>query len=267
MPDDLKHDISAAPDLTPWLPQLYAELDGCLADLAQTMSAIQEGTYAERATGQRFGLVEVNFPPDSSYFSSKALQRASETCFRAAIASFISFLNKLIATVLLRKEGIRIERDLSAYEEIQEYFNAYLARKISQVASDRALTNPKKLNYFPSLSDFSKRAALSYFALRRSLEHHQGMPQEDIEIHVYRQKLFIDDVETTELPAVCHGGQMVQLRLVTDRKILPMGTRVILSPEDAHAIVFTIRVALAPEVFKVHVESFQNAKAAPPSAS
>jgi hypothetical protein len=266
MRDDQRQNISAAPELTPWLLQLYAELDGCLADLAQTMSAIQDGTYAERATGQRFGLVEVDFPPDSSYLSSKALQRASETCFRAAIASFINFLDKLIATALLRKEGIRIERDLSAYEEIQRYLNAYLTRKISQVASDRALTNPKKLDYFPSLSEFSRRAALSYFTLRRSLEHHQGMPQEDIEIHVYRQKLFIDDVEATELPAVCHGGQVVQLRLVTDRKMLPMGTRVILSPEDAHAIVFTIRVAMAPEVFKVHIESFQDANAAPPTA-
>lgn len=126
MPDNLKQDISAAPDLTPWLRQLYAELDGCLADLAQTMSSIQDGTYAERATGQRFGLVEVTFPPDSSYLSGKALQRASDTCFRAAIASFICFLDKLIATALLRKEGIRIDRNLSTYEEIQDYLNAYL---------------------------------------------------------------------------------------------------------------------------------------------
>lgn len=129
------------------------------------------------------------------------------------------------------------------------------------------LTFPKKLDYFPSLSDFSRRAALSYFALRRCLEHHQGTPQEDIEIHVYRQKLFIDDVETTDLPAVCHGGQVVQMRLVTDRKMFLAGTKVNLVPEDAHAIVFTIRVALAPEVFKVHAESFQIADPAPLPAS
>lgn len=233
MPDNPPHRICAAPDITPWLGQLFAELDGSLADLAQTMSAIREGPYVEKASGQRFGPVEVNFVPDASDLSANAVKRAAENCFRAAIGSFISFLDKLIATARLRKEGIRVKRDLSTYEEIQQYLNAYLASKISEVAKDRALTNPKKLDYFPSLSDFSRRAALSYFALRRSIEHHQGMPQGDIEIQVYLQKLFIDDVEATQLPAVAHSGQLVQLKLVPSRKVFPMGTKIILTPEDA----------------------------------
>jgi hypothetical protein len=89
--------LSAAADLTPWLCELNAQLDGALADLAHTMHSVHRGTYARDANGQSFRLVQANFVPDATHLATRALERAAVTCFRSAIASFISFLDRLIA--------------------------------------------------------------------------------------------------------------------------------------------------------------------------
>ncbi|PYU53904.1 MAG: hypothetical protein DMG55_33255, partial [Acidobacteria bacterium] len=88
--------LSAAADLTPWLCESNAQLDGALADLAHTLQSVHSGTYARDANGQSFGLVQANFVPDATHLATRALERAAVTCFRSAIASFISFLDRLI---------------------------------------------------------------------------------------------------------------------------------------------------------------------------
>jgi hypothetical protein len=89
--------LGAAADLTPWLCELNEQVDGALADLAHTMQSVQSGTYARNANGQSFGLVQANFLRDATHLAIRALERAALTCFRSAIASFISFLDRLIA--------------------------------------------------------------------------------------------------------------------------------------------------------------------------
>jgi hypothetical protein len=98
--------ICAAADLSPWLLQLNARLDGALADLAHTMQSVQSGTYAKNANGQNFGLVQANFGPDATHLATHAIERAAETCFRSVIANFISFLDKLIAFQDLANEKV-----------------------------------------------------------------------------------------------------------------------------------------------------------------
>jgi len=218
------------------------------------MKAVEEGEYASRASGQSFGLVRVEFDAD---LPAGAAERAAAGCFRAVVASFISFLDKLIAIRSVSQDGIRIERELHGYEEAIGYFHAYVTKRISETARNRSLTNPRKIDLFPSLSGFSKRAALGYFALRRCLEHHQGIPQEDIELCILNQTVFVDDVEVTTLPWVIKAGQEVKLKLVPAAKRFVAGSRVALSPADAYAIAFTIRVALAPEALGVRMKWVQ----------
>jgi hypothetical protein len=187
--------LCAAADLTPWLCELEAQLDGALADLAHTMQGVQSGTYARDANGQTFGLVQANFVPDATHLATRALERAAVTCFRSAIASFISFLDRLIAFQDLANEKIVVDHEITELDDFYAYLNAKVNRGIGTVASDTSLSNPKKLARFPGLSEVSKRAVLSYFALRRCIEHHQSVPQEEIHVSVWAHKLFIDDVE------------------------------------------------------------------------
>jgi hypothetical protein len=110
-----------------------------------------------------------------------AEQRHIDTCFRAVIAAFITFLDRMIAVQKLTGTTIPIDQTMSG-EQALTRSREHIDHKILQVASDRALTNPKKIESFAGLSDFSKDAAKSYFALRRCLEHHDGIPDEDIDL-------------------------------------------------------------------------------------
>ncbi len=78
--------LSAAADLTPWLCELNAQLDGALADLAHTLQSVHSGPTLAMPTGQSFGLVQANFVPDATHLATRALEGATLTCFRSAIA-------------------------------------------------------------------------------------------------------------------------------------------------------------------------------------
>lgn len=249
--------LCAAADLTPWLCELNGQLDGALADLAHTMQSVQSGTYARDANGQNFGLVQANFVPDATHLATRALERAAVACFRSAIASFISFLDRLIAFEDLAKEKIVVDHDITSLDDLYAYLNSIVNRRIGIVASDLRLSNPKKLARFPGLSDISKRAALGYFALRRCIEHHQSVPQEDIHVSVWAHKLFIDDAEVLELPARCTEGQRVEYRIIGEERVFLKGSKVTLSPQDVHSIIVALRGSIVPEIFNLHAARFQ----------
>jgi hypothetical protein len=257
--NDLAENISVTTDLTGWCNQLALELDSAMADLAQAMTAIQDGTYWNSANAQRFGLVRMQFGDQG--ITEQAIQRACETCFRSVISSFISFLDKLIASQQIKDEGIILDRDL-AVEEIPQYVNQRLAEKIAVVARDTRLTNPKKLARFVGLSDLAQRTALGYFALRRCLEHHQGVPEKDIDVITWRVTFFINGEEIKALPTTIYKGQALGTGMVHESKIFPAGSKIVLTPEDVQGIVLALRMVLAPEIFKLHTEGPQS-EAAP----
>jgi hypothetical protein len=253
--------VCAAADLSSWLLQLNAQLDGALADLAHTMRSVQSGTYVKNANHQTFGLVEADFGPDPTHLAERAIERAAETCFRSVIASFISFLDRLIAFQDLGTEKVVVDHEITKLDELYVYLNSKVQRRIEIVASDRALTNPKKLARFDGVCEVSKRAVLGYFALRRCIEHHQSVAQEDIHVSVWGHKLFIDNVEILELPARCREGQRVEYRIVGEERVFYKGSRVKLDPKDVHSIVVALRGSIAPEIFNLHAARFQPAPA------
>ena len=175
------------------------------------------------------------------------------------MASFIGFLDRLIAFQDLANEKIVVDHDIAKLDDLYAYLNSKVARRIGIVASDTSLTNPRKLARFPGLSDVSKRAVLSYFALRRCIEHHQSVPQEDIHVSVWSFKLFIDDVEILELPAHCTEGQTVSYRVFGEERSFPKGSKVTLDPNDVHSIVVALRGSISPEIFRLHETRLQAA--------
>jgi hypothetical protein len=251
------HQISVSVDGTGWLHQLTADLEVALADLANTMKAVADGTYAKNvSSGQHFGLLQVRFP-NAADFVPKAVARAAEDCFRASVANFISFLDKLIATSHIRNEGITTDRDITSEEDLKIYVNDYLSRKISKVASDRTLTNPRKIEYFPTVPDFSKQAVSGYFALRRALEHHQGVATEKIELCFLKKRLFVGEQEITHFPIFIKSGGTLGLKVTQEVKTFLPGEKIELTPEDVYGIILTLRMAIAPQVFDAHVAASQ----------
>src|SRR5438552_14448630 len=102
------------------------------------------------------------------------------------------------------------------------------------------------------ISSVARQTALAMFALRRALKHHQGLPSEEILIPIVRTGTFVDNIEITGLPFLVKSGQKIQVRLVTDTKSFPRNVKVILQPEDAYRLIFTLRTTLAHEVLRAY---------------
>jgi hypothetical protein len=245
--------ISVTLDPAAWLAELQTDLDAALADLIQICSASENKNYAETVSEHRVGIARILLENPEA-LGETAPERAARACFLGGIGKFISFLDKLIANQRIVRNGITITRALNGEDEIRSYVNECLDRQIKEVASDRSLTNPRKLGCF-QVAELVKTTALAYFELRRALEHHQDAPQQDFSFPMMRIGFFVDDSEILELPAECGPGQTINMRTITDRRNCPAGRRIILTPEDAHALLFTLRNILAPELFRACVES------------
>jgi hypothetical protein len=132
--------LRAVADLTPWLCQLNAQRDGALADLAHTM---QSGTYTRDANGQSLGLVPADSIPNAMHLATRALERAAVTCFRSAIAGFISFLDRLVAFQELANEKVVIDHDFTNLEDLYAHLNSKVNCRIGIVARHTSLSDSK----------------------------------------------------------------------------------------------------------------------------
>jgi hypothetical protein len=246
-------EITAEVNLTGWLEELQRDLDAALADMMQVCRASDQKTYKP---SQRIGMMDVVMTSPDGY-GGTAPERAARACFLTGIGKFVSFLDKLIASQRMKRDGIKITRDLSGDDELKAYLNEYSKEQVNIVAHDQRLTDPKKIDSFPGLPTEVRSNALAYFQLRRALEHHQDLPGEELTVPMLRLVPFVGDTEMKEIPFVVHGGDVVQLRMLTEQRKYPAGVRIVLSPQDAYALHMTMRLVMAPEILRVHLESMK----------
>jgi hypothetical protein len=250
--------ISVSVDLTGWLGEFQREADAALADLMQIREAAQQKAYASEGTNHKMGVVTVVLP-NMDAAEATAPARAARTCFLTCIGKFASFLDRLLASQQLMKEGVKITRNLEGEEQIKAYLDQYMKEKIGQVARDQKLSNPKKIAAFTGLPPFLLGAALEYFRLRRALEHHQDIPDQDLNVPITRIGLFADDQEIEQVPHILHGGQRLDARIMTELRIFKAGEKIVLTPEDVYGIIVMLRLNIVPEIFRVHLESLNPA--------
>lgn len=239
-------------DLTGWLGDVQRDLDACLADLAQVCSAAEQRTYADNLAAHRFGVsrLVLNHAPQ---LAENASERAARTCFIQAIGKFIGFLDKLIASRRAIETGITITRNIVGHEDLEAYMIEYMDAQIALVARDQALSNPKKIDFFNGLDPTIRTMTLQYFQLRRTMEHHQDTPTAELTYSIRRLALFVENKEVKELPYAVEPGQRVEMRALTEERKYPAGVKIVLSPEDAYDLVFSMRHFIVPEVFRAHL--------------
>jgi hypothetical protein len=239
-------------DLMGWLGDLQRDLDALLRDLMEVCRAADDEKYSEESS-YRFGAAEIVLPgaPNSG---QHAAERAARSCFLGAIGKFISFLDKLIASRRVTQNGMRIDRPISSQDDLNQYIQEYMASQIANVAGDQSLNNPKKIECFPRIQNSIRDAALAYFSLRRTMEHHQDIPAQDLIVPFTHFGIFIGDKEIVEFPMRLEAGEQLLGGVVTEHRKFPAGMKVILSPKDAYGIVFPLRNMIAPEIFRVHIE-------------
>jgi hypothetical protein len=248
-------------DLTGWLSEMQMEMDGYLANLAQVCVAAETKSYADNLAAMQFGITRLILE-HAKELGEKAPELEARSCFLNAIGKFISFLDKLIASQRLAKEGIPITKNVSV-NELQNYVNEYIAALIEKVAKNTALKNPDKIACFPGVSPEIRDTALEYFGLRRTLEHHQDKPEKLLTVHIHRVALMVNDVEIKAIPFQIKPGEVLGAQIAREQRQYSQGSKITLSPKDAHDLVFTMRNVLAPEIFRAHLAAGSQAASAP----
>jgi hypothetical protein len=136
--------IHVSVDLTGWLAELQRDLDAALADMMRVLRASDENTYIP---SHRIGVMDVVMSNPDGY-ADTAPGRATRACFLTCIGKFVGYMDKLIASQRLKREGIGITRDLDSEEDLKVYCDEYMKDMVAKVARDQSLTNPKKLDCF-----------------------------------------------------------------------------------------------------------------------
>jgi hypothetical protein len=182
-----------------------------------------------------------------------APERAARVCFLNVIGKYVSFLDKLIASQRLNHTVL--DRNITTREELQAFVNECFDRETAKVARDTSLSNPKKVDCFPNASAYARDTSKAYFQLRRALEHHNDVPGNDLVISTQRIGYLAGTQEIKTLGVILREGEALSMKIFNEELLFPAGQKIILSPKSPYDLVFTMRMILAPEVFRSHVET------------
>jgi hypothetical protein len=247
-------DQNVTTDLTGYVGDFQRECDSAIANLIQVCSAATQAKfYRQQTESFRFGIARIILEHPEE-LSKIAPEKAARTCFLSVIGKFVTFLDRLIASRNLAAKAMTVDREITTAEELNRFVNECLDREYETVAKNTKLSNPSKVDSFTKASSKVRDAAKAYFQLRRALEHHDDVPEADLIISTQRVALVIDDKEVTALPCPLNKGQLLEMKVADQTQTLPSGKKIVLSPQNAHDLVFTMRFLFAPEVFRSHVE-------------
>jgi hypothetical protein len=109
------------------------------------------------------------------------------------------------------------------------------------------LTNPRKIQELANLGTYEREALLSYFQLRRCLEHHSGIASDDITVHYSRFVISAAGEEIRNLPYVAPENTSIDAHFERET-VFPRGTKVALTEADVENICLTLQLLIAPNV-------------------
>lgn len=244
---------SVTVNLSGWLGQFQRDCDAAIADLTQVCTAAAEpATYQRHIESYRFGVASISFA-NLEHVTAVAPERAARTCFLNVIGKYVGFLDRLLASQ--RLNNLVLDRAISNTEELQAYVSERFKREIAMVARDTSLTNPRKLDAFPKASAYARDTSKVYFQLRRALEHHNDVPDSNLVVPTQRIGFLAGNDEIKTLGVILPAGESLRIKMFDEELHFPAGQEVSLSPQDAYNLVFTMRMGLAPEIFRSHVET------------
>lgn len=242
-------------NLDTYLREFQQQLTTHLASLRATLRALEDGSFHEKVALQRSESV-IHFQVGIDEGASLNLVGgACNRCFLDLTRALITYMDRMISIRRLKGTEVKFPPNIHSNEDLQSFVLAQFESHYRSVAADRRLTNPRKLQELSGLGTFEKQASLSYFELRRCLEHHGSVPSSDITIYFIRPVVLAGDVEITQLPYVAPENTGINLRI--DRPALQFlaGQKVQLKESDAENISMTLQMLIGPEIRRVVSES------------
>jgi hypothetical protein len=238
-------------DLNGWVGAFHLELEGLLSDMIQLCRAAEQNRYTNTVMNQRGGVQMMI--PNAQALGENAPQRAARNAFLGAMSKFNGFLDRLIASRNIARDGIPITRDLCSEAELLAYVNEMIDQGVAAVARDHRLTFPRKLDSFTGLDASIGEMAISYNKLRNALEHHHDLPKEEIRVKVRRMIPMVGDQEIKDFPVLVPKGGTMGIKIEEEERTFPANTRIVLSSQDAYDLIFTIRYIISLAIYQWHV--------------
>jgi hypothetical protein len=231
-----------------YLAQMHQQTAASLAELRNTVRALADGSFAQRAAAPRPAGV-VSFSLDNIQTADQdAVSRACASCFLGLVRSLITFIDRMVATKRCVGQSVQIPTAVSTLAELQAFLANQVEETYTSVARDTRLTNPVKLKSLGVASDFVNNAALSYFALRRCLEHHAGILDKDINLLYFKSTIFCGEEEVTQVPFVAKEGANVSIKFDEAERVFHAGDKVQLTEYEIEQVFFTIQSVMGPQI-------------------
>lgn len=243
-------------DLSFFKLAMNAAIDGHVADLKETLRAIEDGSYESRANAKRPDAVIHFTTSDRARSIEGAAQRSMRKCFKAIGTELVTFLDSMVGTRRLLVNGIpSAGRPLYGEEQIREYVQFAVDAEIAKVARDRSLTNPAKIDELGIPSAAAERLK-EFIALRNCLEHHRGVPKAGLTIRLDALTLRLGDRVVESLPMEGREGEGLTVGIDQRTLTFPKGHPVQLSEADIEQTLFTVMM-LADEVVQALDSRYQ----------
>jgi len=247
-----------------YLSMLSKAVTEHMAALRVGLRSLEDGSFKSKAETPRPGALmqfSLQLPVDVNRDAAAA--QLCNRCFVSIVGELVTYLDRMIAFKRLRSKQLFIPTGVRTRDDVLQLIQRLLDEEYTAVARDTSLSNPKKLAEFPGIVQIANDSCLSYFSVRRCLEHHGGRAAEDLVISYGRLKLIAGDgsMEFTQPGQPGPPGVGINLSMDHTSRVLPAGNAVALKEDELEHIVFTIQMLIGPEIKRV----LDATNAAPPT--
>ncbi|MFC1611517.1 hypothetical protein ACFL6C_11205 [Myxococcota bacterium] len=181
---------------------------------------MEDGSFESKAVTPRPGAL-LQFSFDLHATPDEAAARLCSRCFVSVVGELVTYLDRMIAFKRFISKQVPLPSDITTPDGVSAVVKRLLEEEYAAVARDTTLSNPKKLAFFPGIASIACDSSLSYFAVRRCIEHHGGRPAEDLTLWYGRLKCLAGDIEITQAGQAAPPGMGISLGMEHASRSIP----------------------------------------------
>ena len=209
--------------LEPYGQEFTNELRFLMANARVSLRSIADGTFAEKAKPEPDQDVIMTFPPHD-LSDAEVAERVLSNTFCDMVRELINLINlRYILDDLPRRTEIP-----GLKRATEDALKAVIADEVYVLATNPAMTVPRKLDAIFGISSTTREAVLGYNDVRNSIEHHTGIAKKDITFLTLAVVTLVDG-KPVELPVEVQGGAEVSWGFQEDKITFQKGERIVLS--------------------------------------
>jgi hypothetical protein len=239
---------------------LQLGVDKNMVALRSSLRSLEDGSLKAKGGLPRPGTL-LQFSLDPPIKQEDEAARLCNRAFVSIVAELVACIDRFIALDLTIARRDPLPTGLASEEDVRKYIDTMLEEDFGIIAGDKRRSSPAKLETFVGIDAFAREAALSFFDVRPSVEHHDSRANKDLTLRYWRLKLMSGDLELTAPGQPGKLGEGISLGADHVAKAFPSGSQIRLEEADLECIAMTATLIVGPELLRVVTE-----RLAPPAS-